>query len=93
MNPAHISRRRHGLRAAALLAALIVAAALPEVSSACERCFGAGVDAPAVRAVSASMLVLFTIITGVFGGIVSFFRNMSIRAARIAGEETSSTTD
>ncbi len=88
-----LQRSQRDLRAAALLGALILTAALPEASSACERCFGAGVDAPAVRAVSASMLVLFAIISGVFGGILSFFRNMSVRAARIADQNNSSTTD
>ncbi|MFT4604645.1 MAG: p-aminobenzoyl-glutamate transporter AbgT [Rhodothermales bacterium] len=84
---------RTALRAAGLLGVLLLMAAVPELSHACERCFGAGVDAPAVRAVSASMLVLFCIITGVFGGIVSFFRNMSVRIARLADLDDSSTTD
>ncbi|MFT5143995.1 MAG: hypothetical protein ACI80V_000344 [Rhodothermales bacterium] len=69
---------------------LVVMAALPDTLLACERCFGAGVDAPAVRAVSASMLVLLVMISGVFGGILSFFRNMSVRARNLAEQDPTS---
>ena len=65
-------------RATILTLFLLVVAASPEAVSACERCFGAGSDAPAVRAVSASMMVLFALMSGVFMGIVGFFRKMSV---------------
>ena len=77
-------------RPLATLAILLILGALPDLAMACERCFGAGSDAPAVRAVSASMLVLFALMTGVFGGIVAFFRNMSIRADQLAPEHPDS---
>lgn len=74
-----------------LIALAALALTSPEWAMACERCFGAGSDAPAVRAVSASMLVLFALMTGVFGGILSFFRNMSVREAQAARDDSQQT--
>ncbi len=60
--------------------------AAPDLAWACERCFGAGSDAPAVRAVVASMLGLFLVLTFVFGGVFSFFNGANIRAEEIERE-------
>lgn len=89
VHPAKSKRRSLGRRLGVVVLTLGATFIFPETAAACERCFGAGVDAPAVRAVSASMLVLFAIISGVFGGILSFFRNMSVRAAELAAKDDS----
>lgn len=48
----------------------------PLVVSACERCFGAGVDASAVKAVTSSMFALLIVTVVVFGGVISFFQKI-----------------
>jgi p-aminobenzoyl-glutamate transporter AbgT len=55
----------------------------PEFATACDRCFGAGSDAPAVRAVTASMMGLFIVMSFVFGGVFSFFNGANNRAMEI----------
>lgn len=58
----------------------------PAISSACERCFGAGSDSPIVSAIGISMLGLLVMIGFVFGGIVSFFNQANNRAKAIENE-------
>ncbi len=60
---------------------------LPEVSSACERCFGAGSDSPIIRAIGISMLALLAMIGVVFTGIISFFNQANNRSRAIAEED------
>lgn len=57
---------------------------LPEVTLACERCFGAGLDSPIVTAIGISMLVLLAMIGFVFTGIISFFNQAHNRSRSIA---------
>ncbi|MCZ6756870.1 MAG: hypothetical protein O7C39_01175 [Bacteroidetes bacterium] len=57
---------------------------LPEVTLACERCFGAGLDSPIVTAIGISMLVLLAMICVVFTGIISFFNQANNRSRSIA---------
>ena len=60
---------------------------LPEVSQACERCFGAGSDSPIVSAIGISMLALLTLIGVVFTGIISFFNQANNRSQSLAENE------
>lgn len=75
------------------LLALLAVAAVPESALACERCFGAGTDAPAVRAVTASMLALFLVICFVFGGVFSFFNQAHARSQALDDAPGSSSSD
>lgn len=61
----------------------IVSGLTPDAALACERCFGAGSDAPAVAAVSASMFALLVVISSVFVGVVGFFRNVQRRTEEL----------
>ena len=67
---------------------------LPEVTLACERCFGAGLDSPIVTAIGIAMLALLAIIGVVFTGIISFFNQAYTRSRSIAedGRESSNTS-
>ena len=62
----------------------------PELAFACERCFGAGSDAPAVKAVTASMFALFVVICFVGAGVFSFFNNSHSRAQALLDQITRS---
>ena len=56
--------------------ALVAFTASPVFASVCPRCYGVGIDAPAVAAVSSAMFALLVAIVLVFGGFISFFRNV-----------------
>ncbi len=60
---------------------------LPETAHACEKCFGAAADSPVVYAIGISMLTLLVMIIGVWGGLLSFFRNMEKRRRMLASGE------
>ncbi|NNF03772.1 MAG: hypothetical protein HKN17_04835 [Rhodothermales bacterium] len=70
---------------------MLAATVAPDAASACERCFGAGTDAPAVAAVSASMFALLVVISSVFMGVIGFFRNVQRRTAELERNDPSST--
>lgn len=72
---------------AAFLILLVAFGLEPDAASACERCFGAGSDAPAVAAVSASMFALLVVISSVFVGVVGFFRNVQRRTEALEASE------
>lgn len=57
-------------------AALLAFTASPVVAGFCPRCYGVGIDATAVAAVSSAMFALLVAIVVVFGGFISFFRNV-----------------
>ena len=70
-------------------AVTLVAAGVPSVAFACERCFGAAADSPIVSAIGISMLSLLVLVGFVFGGIFSFFSRSNARARemeRVTGE-------
>lgn len=75
------------MRCSALILFLIASALSPDAAAACERCFGAGSNAPAVAAVSASMFALLVVISSVFVGVVGFFRNVHRRTAQLEDAE------
>lgn len=79
--PAELCLRRGVL----LLAIGVVTwAALPIVASACEICWGARVDTPTTRGISAAMASLIGIIGLVGGGIGAFFYNIKRRSDLLA---------
>lgn len=79
------------LRYIASMSALVGAwMILPEVTLACERCFGAGLDSPIVTAIGISMLALLAMIGVVFTGIISFFNQAHNRSRSIAEDERES---
>jgi len=83
--------KRLFMRTTALVAVLGVAT--PGVTLACERCFGAAVDSPVIAAISASMFLLIVLITGVFGGIVQFFRNVHEREKTLRSPDSPPSND
>ncbi|MEX0601411.1 MAG: hypothetical protein WD021_03170 [Rhodothermales bacterium] len=55
----------------------------PDVASACEMCWGAGVDTPITRGISMAMLSLIGMVGVVGGGIGAFFYNVQRRSSRL----------
>lgn len=55
----------------------------PDAASACEMCWGAGVDTPVTRGISMAMLSLIGMVGVVGGGIGAFFYNVQRRSIRL----------
>lgn len=80
-------------RLATGIGVLVAAALLPEAAYACEMCFGAAGDNPTVQAIAIAMMVLITMTSVVWGGIMLFFNNMEKRSKRLAAGELVVTDD
>ena len=68
----------------ALVGVLFVWASVPSVAAACEVCWGAALDNPTTRAISAAMLLLVGMTGLVVGGIGAFFLRLR-RRTRLLG--------
>ncbi len=74
------------MRAIAILAAVVMALALPEIASACATCFGAA-DAPMTKGMNNAILALIGVVGVVYVGIGKVALDFRKRSKRLAEKQ------